>query len=333
MTSPNDFSDIEGNISTDKNSFSTAKLVLTTIVAVILGSIGYFGLGNAGLVVGISLAIIFYYSIIINQEYERALVFRLGSFNRVLGPGFNVIIPFLEWTQQVDYRVKAVNVHPQKVLTKDNVTTQVDAIVFYSVKRDSEEVQKAILEVEDFNQVTVSYGKTMLRAEIGKVTLDELLQERDKVADMIKKDLEEATDEFGVEIKDVEIRDVSIPDSMERAMAAQAEAERSRRAKIKEAKGELQAAVEMRAASDILGQGGYKLRTLETLDRVAQENSTVVTLPAELLGQTSGKEASESPVKDLVNNFVKDADLGDLSDLDIAGEIDEEKLSETLDKE
>lgn len=315
--------EFDGEVELDTN-FSTAKFVLTGMLALVLTVTGYLLFGVAGALGGLGIALVFYFSIVINQEYERAVVFRLGSFDRVLGPGFNVVIPFLEWVQKIDYRVKAVNVTPQKVLTKDNVTTQVDAIVFYSVKREPEEVQKAILEVEDFDQVTVSYGKTMLRAEIGKVNLDELLQERDKVANMIKRDLDEATEEFGVMIEDVEIRDVSIPDSMERAMAAEAEAERNRRAKIKEAKGELQAAVEMRAASDILGQGGYKLRTLETLDRVAQENSTVVTLPAELLGNTT-TEQTESPVQGLVDEFLGDVDLGDLKDLGI------EEVEEGLD--
>lgn len=309
---------MEESFSQNNQSVSTgtmAKITITVFATLVLGSIGYLAAGGLGLGLGVFAGLLMYYSIVINQEYERAIVFRLGSFDRVLGPGFKLVIPFFEWVEKVDYRVKTANVNPQKVLTKDNVTVQVDAIVFYNLKREPEKIKKAVLEVEDFDAVTISYGKTMLRAEIGKVELDELLQERDKVANMIKEDLEEVTNEYGISIKDVEIRDVSIPDSMERAMAAEAEAERSRRAKIKEAKGELQAAVEMRAASDILGQGGYKLRTLETLDRVAQENSTVVTLPAELLGQTSGKEASESPVKGLVDKFVGDMDIGDLKDI------------------
>lgn len=313
--------DLSGQ-SVSTSSFSTAKLVLTLALVLILGGLGAVAGGAAGGIAGTFIAILFYFSIIINQEYERAVVFRLGSYDRVLGSGFNVIIPFLEWTEKVDYRVKAVNVNPQKVLTKDNVTVTVDAIVFYKVKRESEEIKKAVLEVEDYNDVTVSYGQTMLRAIIGRKELDEILQNRDKIADELREDLDKTTNDFGIHIRDVEIQDVSIPDSMERAMAAEAEAERNRRAKLKEAEGELQAAVEMRAASDILGRGGYRLRTLETLDNIAQENSTILTIPAELMPDGQGDESGESPVKDLVDNVLKNVDAEELiqglSDTDVS---------------
>lgn len=290
--------------------------------------------GSAGLAAGVALSVLFYFSIVLNQEYERAVVFRLGGFDRVLGPGFNVIVPFLEWTQTVDYRIKAVNVNPQKVLTKDNVTVTVDAIVFYKVKRDAEEIKKAVLEVEDYNDVTVSYGQTMLRAIIGRKELDDILQNREEIADELRDDLDKTTNDFGIHIRDVEIQDVSIPDSMERSMAAEAEAERNRRAKLKEAEGELQAAVEMRAASDILGPGGYRLRTLETLDNVAQENSTIVTLPAELMPGNEDLGQGESPVQDLVNNVIENVDIGDLKKglSEGSGDI-EEQLDSLKEKE
>ena len=311
-------------------SFSTAKLVITILLGVVLSGVGALAAGGLGVAAGIAIALVFYFSIVINQEYERAVVFRLGSFSRVLGPGFNVIIPFLEWTKQVDYRVKAVNVNPQKVLTKDNVTVTVDAIVFYKVKRDGEEIKKAVLEVEDYNDVTVSYGQTMLRAIIGRKELDEILQHRNEIADELRDDLDKTTNDFGIHIRDVEIQDVSIPDSMERAMAAEAEAERNRRAKLKEAEGELQAAVEMRAASDILGSGGYRLRTLETLDNVAQENSTIVTIPAELM-PSNDSESGDSPVQNLVNQVIDDVDLDSLKQSlgdDVAGQIGDLKKEE-----
>lgn len=302
------------NLGASSGSFSTAKLVLTILLLAVLGGVGYSLAGELGAAAGAAVAILFYFSIVINQEYERAVVFRLGSFARVLGPGFNVIVPFLEWTSKVDYRVKAVNVQPQKVLTRDNVTVTVDAIVFYKVRRDAEEIKKAVLEVENYNDVTVSYGQTMLRAIIGRKELDDILQNRSEIADELREDLDKATNDFGIHIRDVEIQDVSIPDSMERAMAAEAEAERSRRAKLKEAKGELQAAVEMRAASDILGSGGYRLRTLETMDRIAQENSTILTIPAELLpGQAEEAAEGESPVQKIVDGVLEDVDITELT--------------------
>lgn len=326
------YDDLNGSDISTSGSFSTAKLVLTVILAVFLGGMGSAVAGGSGLMAGIGLAVLFYFSIIINQEYERAVVFRLGSFSRVLGPGFNVIVPFLEWTKQVDYRIKAVNVNPQKVLTKDNVTVTVDAIVFYKVKRDAEEIKKAVLEVEDYNDVTVSYGQTMLRAIIGRKELDEILQNREQIADELREDLDKTTNDFGIHIRDVEIQDVSIPDSMERAMAAEAEAERNRRAKLKEAEGELQAAVEMRAASDILGSGGYRLRTLETLDNVAQENSTIVTIPAELMPGQEDVADGESPVQDLVNDVVENVNIGDLKDSLGSGDVSEQ-LEQLKDEE
>ncbi len=248
-------------------------------------------------------------TIVINQEYERAIVFRLGSFERVLGPGLQFVIPFIEWIKKVDYRVKTVNVQPQKVLTRDNVTVTVDAIIFYKVMRDHEKLKDTILEVEDFNEVTVNYGKTMLRAEIGKVELDDLLSKRDEIAEELRSDLDESTDEFGVTIRDVEIRDVSIPDSMERAMAAEAEAERERRARITKARGELQAAARTRMASEILGTEGYKLRTLQTIDNVAIENSTIVTIPAELMPKSEGSDEHHGHVKEILDKLKDSLDI------------------------
>lgn len=293
-------------------SIKLGKFMLAGAVAVVLGGIGSVVGGGLGAIAGVGLALVLYFSVIINQEYERAVVFRLGSYDRVLGPGFNLVIPFLEWTEQVDYRVKTVNVHPQKVLTKDNVTVTVDAIVFYKVRKDSDDIRKAVLEVEDFGQVTVNYGQTMLRAMIGKKELDEILQERDKIADELREELDTATNDFGIHIRDVEIQDVSIPDSMERAMASEAEAERDRRARITHAQGELQAAARTRMASEILGNEGYKLRTLQTIDEVAKENSTIVTMPAELMPGGSGDGETPAGIKKVIEQLEGELDIDQL---------------------
>jgi regulator of protease activity HflC (stomatin/prohibitin superfamily) len=300
----------------DLKTGSSADLMGRIIIALIAGAVAaaiFIFIAPAGaLLVGGSVAVLVFFSIVINQEYERAVVFRLGSFSRVFGPGLNLKIPFLEWTQKVDYRVKSANVQPQKVLTKDNVTTHVDAIIFYQVKRKKDEIKKSILEVEDFDRVTINYGKTMLRAEIGKIELDTLLQNRAEIAEDLKNDLDAATNDFGVSIRDVEIRDVSIPDSMERAMAAEAEAERERRARITHAEGELQAAARTRIASDILGNAGYKLRTLQTIDQVATENSTVVTIPAELMPGHPSEEGKQTNVKEIMEQVREGINLEDL---------------------
>ncbi|MDY6771420.1 MAG: SPFH domain-containing protein [Candidatus Nanohaloarchaea archaeon] len=293
-------------------SGAVVKLIIALVSAVVLGVAGAAFAGSLGALVGAGIGILVYFSIVINQEYERAVVFRLGGYSRVLGPGFNLKIPFVEWTQKVDYRVKTVNVQPQKVLTKDNVTVTVDAIVFYRVKKDADQIRDAVLEVEDFGEVTVNYGQTMLRAMIGKKELDEILQNRDEIADELRDRLDQATNDFGVHIRDVEIQDVSIPDSMERAMASEAEAERDRRARITHAQGELQAAARTRMASEILGSAGYKLRTLQTIDEVAKENSTVVTVPAELLPGTGGEELERGPIQDVMDQVRDQIDLDDL---------------------
>ncbi|MCJ7450720.1 MAG: SPFH domain-containing protein [Candidatus Nanohaloarchaeota archaeon QJJ-9] len=301
----------QGFDSSRGGSGSSAKTVASFLLFVMLGIGGGYVYGPIVGFIGLLVTALFYFSIVINQEYERAVVFRLGSYDRVLGPGLNFKIPFFEWVEKIDYRVKSTNVEPQKVLTKDNVTVQVDAIVYYRVRKEDDEVAKALLEVEDFNQVTVRYAQTKLRDLVGSKELDTILQKREEVANELEEDLDKATNDFGVKIRDVELQDVSIPNEMERAMAAQAEAERNRRAKIKEAQGELQAAARMRAASDILGKRGYQLRTLETLDNVAQENSTILTIPAELMPSEATDE-EESPVQNIVDNVLENVDLDDL---------------------
>lgn len=250
-------------------------------------------------------------SITIVKEFERGLVFRLGSYDRVLPPGINFVIPFAEKVRKIDYRVDSVNVSPQNVMTKDNVTVKVDAFVFYHVKKSTEEVKKAVLEVDDFRDVTTDYGQSMLRAIIGRKELDDILQKRDEIADELKGQLDDKTDRFGVKVDDVEIKDVSIPQKLERAMASEAEAERERRARIKNAQGELQAAIRTRVASDLLGSAGYKLRTLQTVDSVAADNATIVTVPASLI--PSEKKTEEGALFDDVLDKVKDRmDLSDI---------------------
>lgn len=300
------------NLPSSGPSASTAKIAMGIIIFIILSAGGYQLSGIVGGFVGVVLTGLIYFSFVINQEYERAIVFRIGSYQRVLGPGLNFKIPFFEWITKVDYRVKSTNVNPQKVLTKDNVTVTVDAIVYYRVRKEHEELSKAVLEVEDFNEVTVRYAQTKLRDLVGSKELDDILQRREEVAGELEKTLDKATNDFGVKIRDVELQDVSIPEEMERAMAAEAEAERNRRAKIKEAQGELQASARMRAASDILGERGYQLRTLETLDNVAQENSTILTIPAEIMPSKEAPETGGSPVQNIVDKVLDDIDLDDI---------------------
>ncbi|OUJ18048.1 Membrane protease subunit stomatin/prohibitin -like protein [Methanonatronarchaeum thermophilum] len=257
--------------------------------------------------VGFALAlflIVAAYSIVIIKEYERALKFKFGEFIEVLEPGLHVIIPYVHKVEKVDYRTRSFDVSPQKVLTKDNVSTSVNAIVFLRVRRGKEQIKQSVLEVDNYERVTVDYARTMLRDMISSRNLDTILQEREEMAKVMKERLDTKTDEYGVEIMDVEIKDVSIPDEMERAMAASAEAERDRKARIIDANGELQAAVRTRIASELLGTKGYRLRTLQTLDSVAVENATIVTIPTSLISEDMmASDEEEGLSKDLVNEI------------------------------
>lgn len=246
-------------------------------------------------------------AIIIVREFERCVVLRFGSFNRVMMPGLKLVIPFVESPIIIDYRMESVNVQPQEVMTSDNVTVTVDAYVFYHVRKAKDEVKKAVLEVEDFHRVTTNYGQSMLRAIIGKEELDTLLRERDKIADQLKTQLDKKTDRFGVKVDDVEIKDVSVPGDLERAMASEAEAERERRARIKYSLGELQAAKNIRLASELLGERGYELRTLQTVEDVAVENSTIVTIPSTLV--PSKEKEEEMLFEDTIDRIKSGEDL------------------------
>lgn len=201
----------------------------------------------------------------------------------------------------------------QEAITKDNVPVEVDGVVFFEVKDNIQDVKDAIVNVGDYKRQTLNYATSILRDQVGKKELDDLLQKRDEIGDEIKEKLDDKTDSFGVNVLDVEIQNINLPEKMERAMAAQAEAERDRRARRTNAQGELEAAVKLRQASDIIGDQGYRMRTLQTLDSVAAENSTIVTFPTELVG---GMKQNEDE-KDL-KEILKDISDVDLSDFDIS---------------
>ena len=207
----------------------------------------------------------------------------------------------------------SVDVMKQEAITKDNVPVEVDGVVFFEVKDTIDDVKDSIVNVGDYKRQTLNYATSRLRDQVGKKELDDLLQKRDEIGDEIKEKLDDKTDSFGVNVLDVEIQNINLPEKMERAMAAQAEAERDRRARRTNAQGELEAAVKLRQASDIIGDQGYRMRTLQTLDSVAAENSTIVTFPTELVG---GMKQNEDE-KDL-KEILKDISNVDLSDFDIS---------------
>ncbi|KAF5437007.1 Regulator of protease activity HflC, stomatin/prohibitin superfamily [Candidatus Methanophagaceae archaeon] len=216
-------------------------------------------------------------SIKVVKEYERGVIFRLGRLVGARGPGLFLVIPLFETMIKIDLRVAVFDVQPQEVITKDNVTTSVNAVVYYRVL----DPEKAVTEVEQYQYATSQIALTTIRGVIGQAELDELLSERDKLNRKLQKIIDEATDSWGIKVSSVEIKDVVLPKEMQRAMAAQAEAERNRRARIITADAEFQAAKKVAEAAGVLEseKGGMFIRTLQTIKEATEEKATTVVIP------------------------------------------------------
>lgn len=216
-------------------------------------------------------------------EYERGVVFRLGRLVGAKGPGLFFIIPFIDKWVKVDTRTVPLDVPPQEVITRDNVTVRVNAVVFFRVVNAEDSVVKVL----DHVRATSQISQTTLRNVLGQSELDELLTQREKLNQMLQKIIDEHTDPWGVKVSTVEIKDVELAEEMKRSMAAQAEAERERRAKIIHAEGELQASEKLAQAAAILGRepNAIQLRYLSTLTEIASEkiNTIIFPLPMEFL--------------------------------------------------
>ena len=211
------------------------------------------------------------------REYERGVVFMLGRFWKIKGPGLIVIIPGVQTMVKVDLRIIVMDVPPQDVISRDNVSVKVNAVVFFRVI-DS---QRAIIQVEDYYSATNQLAQTTLRSVLGKHELDEMLAERDKLNADIQKILDAATDAWGIKVTTVEIKHVDIDPTMVRAIAQQAEAERTRRAKVIHAEGELQAAEKLVQAGDLLSKSpqALQLRYLQTMAGMANDKSNTIVFP------------------------------------------------------
>jgi regulator of protease activity HflC (stomatin/prohibitin superfamily) len=229
------------------------------------------------------LLLLLFSSLRILREYERGVVFLLGRFWRVKGPGLIIVIPGIQAMVRVDLRTVVFDVPPQDVISRDNVSVKVNAVVYFRVI----DPQRAIIQVEDFYAATSQLSQTTLRSVLGKHELDEMLSERDKLNSDIQRILDAATDAWGIKVSTVEIKHVDIDSTMVRAIAKQAEAERERRAKVIHAEGELQASEKLLAAAQVLAQQpqSIQLRYLETLTVIAADkNSTIVfPLPIDLI--------------------------------------------------
>jgi regulator of protease activity HflC (stomatin/prohibitin superfamily) len=230
-------------------------------------------------------------SIRIVNEFERGVVFRLGrvSLDNLKGPGLRVLVPFVDRMIKVDLRTVTYDVPPQEVITKDNVTIKVNAVIYFNVMNPID----ATLKIANHTAATSLYAQTTLRNILGQHELDEILAEREKIGASLQKIIDEATDAWGVKVSAVEIKDIELPEVMRRAMARQAEAERERRAKVISAEGEFQSAQKLLQAAEVLARSpnAIQLRYLQTLIEIGTEQNTTIVfpLPIELLGAAGRK--------------------------------------------
>ena len=216
-------------------------------------------------------------SVRILREYERGVVYRLGRFVGVRGPGLILLIPLFEKMVKVTLRTVALDVPPQEVVTKDNVSVKVNAVMYFQVF----EPGRAINAVEDYLYATSQMGQTTLRSILGEHELDDLLSNREKINQKLQKVIDERTDPWGIKVSAVEVKDVDLPEGMRRALAKQAEAERERRAKVIHADGEFQASAKLKDAADIMAVQpvSVQLRYLQTLTEIAVEKNSTIVFP------------------------------------------------------
>lgn len=235
-----------------------------------------------GTLAAIVILVLAYLAIRIVQQYEHGVVFRFGRFVGIRNPGFNLIIPLVDRMVSVDMRVVTMVVEPQEVITKDNVTIKVDAVVYFKVVNPED----AVVRVLDYIRATSQIAQTTLRSVLGQSELDELLSHREEINHRLQHIIDEQTEPWGVKVTVVEVKDVQLPEAMQRAMAKQAEAEREKRAKIIHAQGEFQAANTLADAARIIASEpvALQLRYLQTLTEIAGErNSTIIPLPLDVM--------------------------------------------------
>ena len=232
-------------------------------------------------------------SVRVLREYERAVVFRLGRLTGQRGPGLIMLIPGIDRMVRVTLRTVTLSIPPQDVITRDNVTARVDAVVYFKVV----DANSSVVSVEDASRATLQIAQTTLRSVLGKADLDTLLSERERLNEDLQQIIDEHTEPWGIKVTTVEIKDVGIPTTMQRAMARQAEAERERRAKVIHAEGESQAAAKLSEAAVVLGRApaALQLRYLQTLSEIGGENSSTVVFPLPIDLVRPLLEAAQAP--------------------------------------
>jgi len=244
---------------------------------------------SVGFVPLLIVLLILYQGIRIPREYERLVVFRLGRYSGIKGPGITIIIPVIDRAINMDLRVVTIDVQKQAVITKDNVTVDVDAVLYYRVV----DPDRAVIQVENFRVATSLLAQTTLRDVLGQIELDDLLAKREELNVKLQEILDKQTDPWGIKVTAVTLRDVSLPESMLRAIAKQAEAEREKRARIILAEGEFQASARMVEAAKLYQDApvAIKLRELQTLAEISREKNMVVVTSGGNVGETTGTVA------------------------------------------
>lgn len=227
------------------------------------------------------------------NEYERGVRFLLGKYDGIMNPGWRIVIPVIESYQKVDIRVRVVDVPDQDAITKDNVSVNVNAVLYYQIQ----DAQMAVIRVENFTYAVSQLAQTTMRDVVGEVTLDELLSQRDVISSRIREIVDKATEEWGVKVVSVDLKHIELPEDMKRTIAKQAEAEREKRADIIKAEGELASAENMAKAADILAgsPGALHLRTLQSINDISsdQSNTVVFAVPLEILRAVEGFSKKE----------------------------------------
>lgn len=239
------------------------------------------------------------------SEYERGIKFTCGKFSKIMNPGWNLVFPIFQSYSKIDIRTKVIDVPEQEVITKDNVSVKINAVIYYNIF----DASKAILGVENFHYAVSQLAQTTMRNSVGSVTLDELLSCREKISTTICEIVDKATDEWGIKVQNVELKDVSLPGEMKRVIAKVAEAEREKQAVITKAEGELEASKNLAEAASTLSSapGALHLRTLATINDVSsdQSNTIIFALPIEIL-RAFENTGAEKLIKTLNNNSKKD---------------------------
>ncbi|MCX4249046.1 MAG: slipin family protein [Bacilli bacterium] len=234
------------------------------------------------------------------SEYERGILFQFGKYKKILSPGWNIVLPIIQSYQKVDIRTKAVDVPEQDAITKDNVSVRINAVIYYKIF----DASKAVIAVERYQYAVSQLAQTTMRNAVGAVSLDELLGERDKISTEICKIIDEATDPWGIKVENVELKDIKLPEEMQRVIAKVAEAEREKQAVITKSLGEEEAAKNLAKAAQVMGStpGALHLRTLATLNDVSsdQSNTIIFAIPIEVL-----RAFESSNISDVIDKVKK----------------------------